>query len=296
MQAIPVFVLEEHHEALIAWHYAIRNGLLPPANNMLLHLDEHADLAAPRMRRPLPPLDGDHEQFCRFVFEEIAIFEFIVPAIYEGIFDQVYWLLPRPTPKHRQELPVYSEAGRRRVLRIASTKSEMEADGRTALFAVQDLSGSIAPRPSVALDIDLDYFSCEQAERKRERLEVVESEYRAFREDPYHFLKLNQGSRIDIVEENGRYFVSLKEYVEDAVCPLKVPESGILARIEALKGLLRTQFAPPKMITIARSRISGYTPADQWEFIEAELLAALRTLYTLDVIPMSRLLPWTAAV
>ena len=46
---------------------------------------------------------------------------------------------------------------------------------------------------------------------------------------------------------------------------------------------LKDKQVNPQIIDIARSRFSGYTPHDQWQFIENNLIERLSALYDLDI-------------
>ena len=46
MSKIPVYIMEEHHEAFYYWNYFIECGLIPPKHNYLLHIDHHDDMEA----------------------------------------------------------------------------------------------------------------------------------------------------------------------------------------------------------------------------------------------------------
>lgn len=47
MNKIPFYIIEEHHEAFLIWHYAIIKGLINKNRNTLLHIDEHSDMLLP---------------------------------------------------------------------------------------------------------------------------------------------------------------------------------------------------------------------------------------------------------
>ena len=47
-------------------------------------------------------------------------------------------------------------------------------------------------------------------------------------------------------------------------------------------GWLAAPFMAAAVVVVARSRLSGFTPADQWAFIERTLLERLGALYDLD--------------
>lgn len=58
---IPTFIIEEHHEAFIAWNYAVQKGLIPPTGNTLFHVDEHSDMGMPRFNRSIHELNDNIE-------------------------------------------------------------------------------------------------------------------------------------------------------------------------------------------------------------------------------------------
>src|SRR5215472_9699272 len=89
---IPLFRLEEHHEAFLVWHYAIARQLMPASQNILLHVDEHSDWATPRLRRSIESAGSTLSGIAAFTYAELDIGSFIWPAIYKGIFAEVYWM------------------------------------------------------------------------------------------------------------------------------------------------------------------------------------------------------------
>ena len=283
MTPIPAFVVEEHHEALLVWNYALIHGWIPESGNTLLHIDEHADMGCPHLTISIRPLLRDLPQLWNFTYREISIYEFIVTAIYQGIFNRVCWLQPRPCSRQEQQVSVSSYQSRGKALRLTSGFCDPDSDGVAARYEVQDIHYEFAPSDSVVLDIDLDYFSCDQAENQVERLEVGETEYRSFQDNHYHFLRINQGNRVQARREGSRYFLYLKSYQDKAPCPLKVSEQVILARLELFRRYLERNKVTPRLINIARSRISGYTPQDQWQFIEENLIRCLSNIFDLDV-------------
>jgi hypothetical protein len=61
--------------------------------------------------------------------------------------------------------------------------------------------------------------------------------------------------------------------------PLKMTPEQILTRIEQFGKFLQDNHIRPQLIDLCRSQYSGFTPADQREFIEQHLLATLNDLY-----------------
>ena len=68
-----------------------------------------------------------------------------------------------------------------------------------------------------------------------------------------------------------------------APTPLRMSEQAIIARLDGFVAFLQNKQVKPQIIDIARSRFSGYTPHDQWQFIEENLIQRLSTLYDLDI-------------
>src|SRR5207244_805388 len=81
----------------LAWHYAITQGWMPACLNTLLHVDEHSDWATPRLRRSIESAGSTLAGIAEFTYTELDIGSFIWPAVYQGIFNQVYWLRTRHT-------------------------------------------------------------------------------------------------------------------------------------------------------------------------------------------------------
>jgi hypothetical protein len=289
---IPVYLLEEHHEAFPVWHAAVRDGVLPARGNTLLHFDEHADIGSPRLHEPLPRLGEDVREVWRFTYEQLSCFEFIVPAVFLGMFDQLYWIQHRPPERSDQVVIVQATGPAARSFELRSWP--VTGPGTTSpLFPVpgggwtryrhQTIAEPFEAGDSVVLDVDLDYFSCEDAVNLVQRLEVSREEFDAFQKNPYHFLKISQGSRIRMREEGGRCFVYLRHYAEPMPTPLRADAEEIGRRVDALVAYLERHAVKPRLVNFARSRFSGYTPADQWQLIERLLLDGLERLYALDV-------------
>lgn len=298
MRAIPLCVVEEHHEAFFVWRWAVSSGIIPASGNLLLHVDQHADVGSPRLRRPLPRLSASLAESYRFTYDELCCFEFIVPAVYQRLIDHVVWVQWRP-PQTASQLVLVRPGNDSATTFVVEARNvdpetplpELAASfpGGAARYRVQSPETALPPASSVILDLDLDFASCEDAANQVERLEVTREAYESFKTDRYHFLRITQGSRIALVEEDGHHYVYLRRFEERAPTPLRVDEAEILRRLDVLTARLRDDGVRPALIVIARSRFSGFTAADQWTFIERALIERLRTLYDVDVFTIDTL-------
>lgn len=301
MTKIPVILFEEHHEAFFVWHYAIQKNWLPKSRNILLHIDEHSDMGIPRFNYALNSLNGNLKEIYDFTYNELTIENFIIPAIYQGLFNQIYWIRQSREVPLPPSMCVYSYD---REGKILSAKSSEEL-GNTALFdprykrakfqclTVKE-ADKFPEKPSVILDIDLDYFSCNNKHYNFQgELEITEPQYHSFRQDPYQFMRLTLGSSIRTKVEQGRYYLVFNKYSSDEADKipnsLKVSEAKIIERIDRIVELLQVKQVEVKLIDICRSRLSGFTPEDQYQFIEDNLITKLGTLYDLEVVNLSEI-------
>ncbi len=278
MDTVLVCIVEEHNEAFVAWNAGVRLGLVPSSGNTLLHVDEHADMGAPHFRTPLELHLDNLDRLQAFTQNQMAIYDFIVPAVHQGLFDEVYWINHSADPPVVQEL-VLSASGRDEQILSTRPAAVGGMRGRTFRFVTQTIRAPFGPAGATVLDIDLDYFSCDQAEHRTERLEITAASAAEYERDGRHFLKLLLGSRASVTADDGRHYFVLRDYRERGRCPLRVTELMIKARLAALEWYLTAQAVVPAMITVARSRLTGYTPEDQWRTIEHGLLTMLGRIY-----------------
>lgn len=133
----------------------------------------------------------------------------------------------------------------------------------------------------VILDIDLDYFSCAGDPNAIEEIfvEITEEEYDSFADNKYHRLNYVGVGRIEAVKKDGRFYYVINNFRELYPSSVRVENDVIVDRIRRFADTLKANNIKPLMIDICRSRFSGYTPPDQWEFIESHLLDELSAIY-----------------
>jgi hypothetical protein len=295
---IPLVVVEEHHEAFYVWNYAVQKGWLAPNGNTLLHVDNHADMSVPRLRRRLTSIGGLSD-LAEFTYHELDIGNFIWPAVYLGVFSRVLWL------RYRQEtgaggwrtIFICSKDDDKREFVTASTLGPYEnsQDIRSVEYAPITTGEHLSTEFPVILDIDLDYFCCNEhpnlPERKRE-IEVTRVVFEEFHRNNYHFLRISPGGKISAVARRGRYFLIYQDYPPS---PRKsVTRSSIRERIDDFVNYLRSYSVIPPLIVICHSVYSGYTPSEHIAFIKKTLIKGLETLYSLNLLSIQGLMPRAA--
>ncbi len=309
---IALVTIEEHHEAFVVWHVAIRNRIVNRSKNALLHVDHHSDLATPKLKTSPDDLWLlTKEALQQFTYEELTISNFILPAIYQGIFGQVIWIdqyCPDPT-KHGIGAEIRSDPVEKGLREHGHVSACILSESRTG----KDLKLDTAPPASKAedrclrqfeiwyrrlpmedappinrhedwvLDVDLDYFSCihDPSQLISVKLGVSLDTYREL-QNPYHPFSLHLNLKPRLTVEEGNYYAVFGEVDPHYASLLRVNEEEIIRRIDTFVEFLSTFKSPPSLITICRSRYSGFTPCDQWEFIERHLTDRIERLYPLD--------------
>lgn len=284
---VPLVCMEEHHEAFWIWRRAAALGWLPGAGNRLLHVDEHADLRLPALTTSLHALEADADALHRFTYEELGIADFIVPSLYLGLFDRIDWLRrAHHSAVRAKRLYVVSVEGDGRRLRLMDNGFQaglLDPAGRKrveyrpiGLATPSDPSAS-TPKPWV-LDIDLDYFHSDDPAAETLEIQITEAEYRAYRDDRYHRVRLS-GGRARAFRRGGHYYYAFADQPDRASPPFR--RATIIGRIEAFGDWLKGQAVQPRLVTLCRSSISGYMPAEQVDWVERRLLATLELLYPL---------------
>lgn len=287
-KTIPLFVIEEHHEAFRVWHQAIAEGYMPSEGNCLLHVDEHDDMEGGQFRESLLFLNGDLKKVEKFTYEELNIANFIIPACYCGIVNRIYWVRQnRKTAGESTRMYVrsYNQAGKKLIFGKARPLGESCAIYDRRLFDYSFISVEAMPSlKKVILDIDLDYFSCVRNPRvsNETKIEITKDEYDSFILNRYHRLNYLGLTKVEAICEEEKCYYVINNFEEVYPSDLEVDEAEIKRRIENLVFFLQEKEIYPVLIDICRSRYSGYTPQDHWEYIENTLIGELSKVYKLE--------------
>lgn len=287
---IPTFIVEEHHEAFIVWNYAIQQGMIPSTGNTLFHVDEHSDMGTPRFNHSINNLNGNIEDIKEFTYKELGIASFIMPAAYKEIFSEVFWIRQKHRDlKGREErmyIRSYNEEGKRLVSgKIKDLKDPKPHKDRKEFDYFLKTIEQLPDNREVVLDIDLDYFSCSGNPNELEEiyLEITKEEYDSFISNKYHRLNYSGIGKIEAQVRDGNFYYIINNYNEIYPTELKVGEKIIKERIKNFVSILNDKNVIPVIITICRSKYSGYTPNDQWKFIEDELSKKLSSIFRTEV-------------
>ena len=248
----------------------------------------------PRLRRPLSSL-SDLSDVCQFTYCELDIGNFILPAVYQGLFDRILWLKHKhsATATGSRELAICTrnpEGTEFLTARSAELPEELApTDVQRFQYSYVQARHAPAPVQRFILDIDMDYFCCNDSPDLTNReLEVTAATYDEFHRNRYHFLRISPGAKVSAIKRNDRYWLIYEDL--PGRCNTACPENGILEKIQEFMRYLEG-YPRPDLIVLCRSLHSGYLPREMHKFVETNLIAALDQRYGLDKIFIDDILP-----
>jgi len=282
---IKTIIHEEHHEAFILWHQAISKGLIDKKANTLIHVDSHDDFRCPVADQDINKLSKDLKEIENYTYWQLNIANFIVPAIYKKIFNELVWI----TPDHKKEpqikeyyIRTVKEEGKQFVMGGYSPFHSVNFpwyDSVQFSYIKTNTEHPFSTASKQVLDIDLDYFSCIKEPPTNINIEITENEFNKIRADKYHPLRLRY--KVLLIKEDSRFYLRRQSPI--LISETKLKQEEILKRMEDFRDFLIKNKIKPSFINVCRSVKSGYTPEDQASFIEENLLKMLDELYGVSV-------------
>lgn len=281
---IPFYMIEEHHEAFYCWGVGVEQGYLKSRDNVLFHIDHHDDFECGAyfhdFTRPFLGL----EQRQTFTCECLGIADFIVPALYEGLFSIFYnmkGLFPQPFTGKEQFVRRVGNSRLDVGNYVPFLHSGYRRDGHEAYRFFTSYTGSLSQTPpmeQVALDIDLDYFCWDDTLRTagKKRMEITRQAYEEYRDDRYHPFRILPRRLLHVEEQEGRFYICYEEPFSEEQ---QADEERICRRVKRFFTWLKAQPWEPSLITVCRSVHSGYLPRTKAPLIEKLVTEGMEDLW-----------------
>ena len=276
--------MEEHHEAFYYWGLAVENGYINKKGNTLFHIDHHDDFESGGYFRDFTKPFENLEERKKFTYESLGIADFIVPALYEGIFSKIYnmkALIPKEFQAQERFVRLVGNNALVTGNYIPFLHASYRKEGNEKYNFFTYYEGSLTETEkleNVVLDIDLDYFCWDDSLQTvpPKRIEITKEAYEEYRNNPYHPFRILPRRLLKAEEIDGKFYL---RYEEPAILEKKADEAKIRKRIEHFTEWLKKMEWQPQMITICRSAHSGYLPAEYAQFVEEQLKTGLEHIY-----------------
>lgn len=291
---IPCVMMHEHRDAYCCWTHFVNEGFIGEAGNYLLHVDHHDDYEVGLYERDLTRMPRTFSEALDFTDKELGIADFIVPALWQGMFSTFHNLktiLPASF-KDRTHLLFLRNGNslemRRTVTPLLEERAKADPEG-CRVYTYREGGLHHADRidaASVVLDVDLDYFCWDDSllSVPEKRVEITKEAYEDYLANRYHPLRLLPARTVRPRVVGGRCYLAFLEGVPRDPLP---SDRLILRRIDRLISYLDDQGVFPKAIDVCRSSISGYLPAEKAAFVEESFMRRLSELYPLQMIELT---------
>ncbi|XP_063826592.1 UPF0489 protein C5orf22 homolog [Ostrinia nubilalis] len=236
---MPIYVVEEHNDALQFIYSAIGGKKLPMEGTTLLHFDAHPDMLIDRK------LKGEEARSGRKVLPLLQIENWIVPAAAAGYIDRVVWLRPPWANQFSDGTRVIQvgDDAHTGLLRVDSkepyylsdalyssnlensrefefTVAELSDKTKEKVGEIENLASTLNISEPYVLDVDLDFFSTGnpflslfQSINLYDRLEPIFSFKLPENDDAETIQKVNE-LREQQIEELENIFQHLEEHGE----------------------------------------------------------------------------------
>ncbi len=287
---VKTVILEENHELFLTCNKEIWDKGLNAYDNTLLHFDEHSDMFPPRTKSSIHDIKNEND-LIEYTYTDLGINNFIVPLIFQGVFNRVYWInnnrqIPKPT---KRCVRTFNNEGKKFIIfNPAKVPSNSNIPiKKFVLYPVNINNLKLISHKNIVLDISLNYFSCvsDPSEYTVNYIEITKDEYDEFlKNEKYHNLKFELlGHRISVKIENGKYYYVLNDHEEIYSSVSTRSKEDIQKRIRHFVVTLSKLNIIPSLITVTRSVKSGYTSEELVDFIQKELISNLEKIYSLEL-------------
>lgn len=290
---IPVSVMHEHRDAYYHWMYMIDRGIIPAERNYLLHVDHHDDYDTRGYGRDLTAMPQTWQEALDFTDECLGIADFIVPALWQGIFSTFHNLKNLIPVKIKEQAcfiklmkgnPHVPETGDFIPALHSSKRNDPGSGYKFFTYREGGLrDGDEITDKNIVLDVDLDYFCWDDSLRSvsPKRMEITREAYEEYRLNRNHPFRLLPARVFTVTESDGKYYIEYREHLERDPLPI---DKMIILRMNHLFDWFEKLRLRPRAIDICRSDISGYLPAEKAAFVEAEFRKRLEEHFDVEYI------------
>lgn len=285
---IKTYIFKEHNEAYFYWNLAVKEGIIENNNNTLIHIDHHDDLEFGGYFFDVSNKSMSIEEIKNITYNYLGIADFLVPAIFLGLFSSVYnmkALIKKEFVKEERLVRLIDENQLTMNKYIPFIHSDFKKSNDKNYHFFNYYEGSLSKlenNENIILDIDIDYFCWDDSLSSvpLKKIEITEEAYKEYNQDMHHPFKILPRRLLKIREIEGKYYIVYEEPpTQTQIHTLE----KIDRRINNFFDWLKEFNIKPKLINICTSEVSGYTPSDFMEYIKSTVISNLSVIYELDI-------------
>lgn len=282
MKKIPLYTMREHSEAFYYWNLMVNDKVIPSSGNFLFHLDHHSDFTDGGYMFDVSMLKNlSLEQAKTLAYEKLGIAEFIVPAIFEGLFNEIHFMQElAPAKLVSQKKTMYqkfdTELYSINYIPFAHGTLKKEKNPKYAFYeyhtgGLSQEFKELYKNKNIVFDVDLDYFCWDDTLSTclPKRVEVTKEAWEQYNSDFHSPFRLFPKKWFFMVEDGGKYYLEYNYHSKPDPLPSK---EMIEKRMDNLFSWLKACKIDIAAMDICSSDISGFLPADLYPWIQDTFL------------------------
>jgi hypothetical protein len=232
-------------------------------------------MGVPALNKKIPDVKESFLSQSRFVYKNLSVGTFLIPAYISGFFSTLSWIKPSTSIEIESVNLEFSASDTTPY--ILFNEKETELDNPKS----QKTIWRVRPKhESWMLDICLDSFAClPHPQANYLELEINFEQFTNLNRDQLNPWNARYGSLFVTTQCNDKYFAKLLPYQQLDTTKNSL-EIDYVSRLNAFNIWLESlNCRPPSVITVARSVVSGYTPPTLAPIIEKKLMSILRKVF-----------------
>ncbi|MDD3145430.1 MAG: UPF0489 family protein [Candidatus Gracilibacteria bacterium] len=152
-----IILFDNHNHAFYFWYEARERGIIGD-NNLLIHIDEHAD-TRDNDKHLLKPDSLDLEKVFSFTNEVINVGDYIIPALEEGLISEIIQI--RNTKNLEDYIEKYYDKSVLEFNLFHSETQPIKDWDSNSLHSINKISKTDFRYNNIILNLDLDFFQKE---------------------------------------------------------------------------------------------------------------------------------------
>ena len=267
-----IYVIEEHNEA-----FYIISKYNSYSNNILVHVDEHHDMAPAYIDYDLL----QKKDYRRITYDNLRISDYILALCAMDKIFQVY----RINNKNKPIDTIKSVES----TNILNFKSFYFSDNINSKYIKIKSTNLDIPRNNLIFDkskkyilsIDLDYFCSNNLDGETYSINITKDYYEDFVRNKYNPMRLNFGSKVRAYHQENKYYLEICEL--DGEYNVQINDKYFIdLKINKFLDYIKSLDISFEDIIICKSKLSSFTEARYADYIYSKVSDGLKNIFNIN--------------